>query len=99
MHRDCLRSRGLIMRTDANVANGDPALPSATQLVQLLQTACPIIWDQLLPRRLAALEVTDPADLTPSKLAELRDYVFGAAKQAGINNPIGWIANRAQPDA
>jgi hypothetical protein len=91
------------MRTDASVINGDPGLlepsrecPTAAQLVELLQTANPINWKQLLQNRLSAHGVTDPADLTPAKLAEFRDYVFSLAKQAGIKDPAAWIIYRAQ---
>ena len=58
------------MRTDASVTNGDPGLgepsrecPTVAQLVELLQTAYPINWEQLLRNRLDALGVADPADL------------------------------------
>lgn len=84
------------MSTDANVTDSGPAFPNATQLTQLLLTALPINGDQRLRRRLAALGVSDPAELTPSKLAEFREYVFEAAKQVGIKDPSAWIAHRAQ---
>jgi hypothetical protein len=91
------------MRTDASVKNGDPGLrepsrecPTAAQLVELLQTAYPLIWEQLLQKRLGARGVADPADLTAAKLAEFRDYVFWSAKQAGIKDPAAWILHRAQ---
>jgi hypothetical protein len=66
------------------------------QLVELLRTACPINGEQLLRKRLGSLGVTDPADLTPAKLAEFRDNVFRSAKQAGIKDPAAWILHRAQ---
>ena len=91
------------MRTDASVTNDDPGLggasrecPTAAQLVELFQTAHPINWEQLLRKRLDALGVADPADLTPAKLAEFRDNVFWAVKQAGIKDPADWILRRAQ---
>jgi hypothetical protein len=91
------------MRADATVINGDPGLrepsrecPTAAQLVELLQTACPINWEQLLRKRLDALGVADPADLAPAMLAEFRDWVFRSAKQAGIKDPVAWFLHRAQ---
>jgi hypothetical protein len=98
-----LRPGVTAMRTDASVTNGNPALgcpsregPTATQLVELLEAAYPINWKQLLCRRLAAIGVTHPADLTPAQLAKFGDEIFRAAKQAGIQDPAGWIADRAQ---
>jgi hypothetical protein len=93
------------MRTDASVTNGDPGLgepsrecPTAAQLVELLQTAYPINWEQLLRKRLDALGVADPADLTPAKLAAFRDHVFWSVKQSGIKDPAAWISHQAQVD-
>ena len=94
------------MRTDANVANGDPGngglsreSPTVAQLVELFQAAYPITWEQLLPKRLAALGVAHPDDLTPAKLAKFKDQVFWSAKQNGIKDPDGWISNRAKLEA
>ena len=94
------------MRTDANVANGDPGKgglsresPTVAQLVELFQAAYPITWEQLLPKRLAALGVAHPDDLTPAKLAKFKDQVFWSAKQSGIKDPDGWISNRAKLEA
>src|SRR5260370_1312365 len=93
------------MRTDNIVTNGDPGLggasrecQTAAQLVELLQTAYPITWEQLLRKRLGALGVAEPADLTPAKLAEFRDHVFWSVKQTGIKDPAAWISHRAQVD-
>ena len=91
------------LRTDGSVISGDPRLgepsregPTVAQLVALFLTAHPINGEQLLDRRLVSLGVTDPADLTPDKLAEFRDHVFRSAKQAGIKDPAAWILHRAQ---
>jgi hypothetical protein len=93
------------MRTDASVTDGDRGLgepsrecPTAAQLVELLQTAYPITWEQLLRKRLGALGVAEPADLTPAKLAEFRDHAFWSVKQTGIKDPAAWISHRAQVD-
>ena len=93
------------MRTDASVTVGDPGLgepsrecPTAAQLVGLFQTAYPINWEQLLSKRLGALGVAEPADLTPAKLVEFRDNVFWAVKQTGIKDPAAWISHQAQVD-
>ena len=94
------------MRTDANVADGDPGKgglsresPTVAQLVELFQAAYPITWEQLLPKRLAALGVAHPNDLTPAKLAKFKDQVFLSAKQNGIKDPDGWISHRAELEA
>ncbi len=91
------------MCTKGGVISADPGLggpsregPTVPQLVELFQTAHPISWEQLLPKHLGSLGVTDLADLTPAKLAEFRDHVFSSAKQAGIKNPAAWILHRAQ---
>jgi hypothetical protein len=91
------------MRTDASVTNDDPGLgggsrecPTAAELVELLQTAYPINWEQHLRKRLDTFGVADPADLTPAKLAEFRNDVFRAVKQVGIKDPTAWILRRAQ---
>jgi hypothetical protein len=64
--------------------------------VELLQTAYPINWQQLLRKRLDGIGVTDPADLTAAQLAKFRDQVFSAVEQAGIKDPAAWIAHQAQ---
>ena len=104
--RVCLRSEVSSMRTDARVTNSDPgpggpsqAGPSVAQLLELLQTAYPVNWEQLLRKRLAALGVTSPFDLTPARFAEFRDQVFWAVKQAGIKDPAGWISQQEQLNA
>jgi hypothetical protein len=91
------------LRTDGSVISGDPRLgepsregPTVAQLVELFLTAYPINGEQRLHRHLGSLGVTDPADLTPAKLAEFRDHVFRSAKQAGIKDPAAWILHRAQ---
>ena len=91
------------MRTDANVANGDPGKdglsresPTVAQLVELFRAAQPITWEQLLPKRLATLGVARPEDLTPAKLAKFKDQVFRSANQNGIKDPDGWISQRAE---
>ena len=66
------------------------------QLVELFLTAHPINGEQRLHRCLGSLGVTDPADLTPDKLAEFRDLVFRSAKQAGIKDPAAWVLHRVQ---
>ncbi len=91
------------LRTDGSVISGDPRLgepsregPTVAQLVELFLTAHPINGEQRLHRCLGSLGVTDPADLTPDKLAEFRDLVFRSAKQAGIKDPAAWILHRVQ---
>jgi hypothetical protein len=96
------------MRTDVSVTGGDPGgsepsreCPTAAQLVELLQTAYPLNWEQLLPKRLGALGVAEVNELTSSKLTKFRDQVFWSAKQAGFKDPAAWISHRAhlQPKA
>ena len=94
------------MRTDANVTDGDPGKgglsresPTVAQLVELFQAAYPITWEQLLPKRLGALGVAHPDDLTPAKLAKFKDQVFWSAKQNGIKDPDAWISHRAELEA
>ena len=91
------------MRTDASITNDDPALdealregPTVAQLVELLQTAYPINWQQLLRHRLDAFGISDLADLTPAKLAKFRDQVFSSVRQTSIKDPAAWIANQEQ---
>jgi hypothetical protein len=87
------------MRTDdghPDLREPAPECPTAAQLVQLLQTAYPVNWQQLLHARLGAYGITDPAELMPAKLAEFRDDVFRAAKQTAIKDPAAWIFHRAQ---
>ena len=83
------------MRTDANVASGDSKLAALMQqgvtvahIVQLLQTAFPIRWQQHLHNRLGA---TRPTDLTPAELAEFTDHVFWLVKQTGIKDPAAML--------
>jgi hypothetical protein len=91
------------MRTDENVANGDPVLAAliregvtVAHIVELLQTAYPKAWEQHLRNRLAD---TDPADLTPAELAKFTNHVFWLVKQAGIREPAAWLVFRAKTDA
>jgi hypothetical protein len=92
------------MRKDASINNRQTALgslsreaPTATQLVELLQAAYPINWEQLLAKRLGVIGVTDPVDLiTPAQLDKFRDQVFQSVRQVGIADPAAWIAHRAQ---
>jgi hypothetical protein len=83
---------------DSSLGEPSRECPTAAQLVELFQAAYRINWAQLLGQRLCTLGVADPADLTPAKLAEFRDYVFWSAKQAGIKDPAAWISDRAQVD-
>ena len=70
--------------------------PTVAHVVQLLQTAYPKAWEQHLRNRLGA---TDPADLTPTALADFTDHVFWLVRQTGIRDPAAWLAFRAQLDA
>jgi hypothetical protein len=70
--------------------------PTVAQLVELLQTAYPINWEQLLRKRLGAFGISDLADLTPAKLATFRDQVFSSVRQTSIKDPAAWIANQEQ---
>src|SRR5438105_14900857 len=81
------------MRTDASITNDNPALdgalregPTGAQLVELLQTAYPINWEQLLRKRLDVFGISDLADLTPAKLARFRDQVFSSVRQTSIKD-------------
>jgi hypothetical protein len=89
------------MRTDAPIANGDPATHcwTAAELVELYRKADPINWEQLLRERLRALGATDPVKFTSSQLAEFKHQVFWAANRAGISDPATWIADQAQREA
>jgi hypothetical protein len=91
------------MRTDASITNDNPALdgalregPTVAQVVELLQTAYPINWEQLLRARLAGFGISDLADLTPAMLAKFRDQVFWSVRQSSIKDPAAWIANQEQ---
>jgi hypothetical protein len=91
------------MRTDASITNDNPALdgalregPTSAQLVELLQTAYPINWEQLLRHRLDAFGISDLADLTPANLAKFRHQVFSSVRQTGIKDPVAWMANQEQ---
>jgi len=70
--------------------------PTVAHVVQLLQTAYPKAWEQHLRNRLGA---TDPADLTPTELADFTAHVFWLVRQTGIRDPAAWLAFRAQLDA
>jgi hypothetical protein len=69
---------------------------TVAHVVELLQTAYPKIWKQLLRNRLGA---ADPADLTPAELAGFIDHVFWLVKQTGIRDPAALLVFRAQLDA
>jgi hypothetical protein len=91
------------MRADASITNDNPAqdgalreAPTVAQLVELLQTAHPINWEQLLRARLDAFGISHLADLTPANLAKFRDQVFWSVRQNGIKDPAAWIANQEQ---
>ena len=86
------------MRTDASVANGDPATTrwSARHVVQMLQAACPRHWQTVLRNHLGS---TDPANLTPIELAELTKHVFWVVKQYGIKDPAAFLTYQVQLEA
>ena len=64
--------------------------PCAADVVAMLQTALPKIWEKVIRSRLGD---TDPADLPPDELARFADHVFWVVKQYSIKNPAGWLAN------
>jgi hypothetical protein len=86
------------MITDSSVANGDPAKPCWTvvHVVQMLQAACPNIWQTVLRNRLGA---ANPANLTPAELADFTKHVFWVVKQYGIRDPAAFLAYQVQLEA
>jgi hypothetical protein len=77
----------------------DPCqLPSASELVQLLQTAFPMHpmhWQN----HVRSLGLSLGRDLPPEELARVTERVFWTVRQMGIKDPVTWLANRRRLDA
>jgi hypothetical protein len=67
-------------------------LPSVTELVQLLQTAFPMHWEN----HVRNLGLAPGRDLPPAELARVTERVFWMVPQMGIKDPAAWLANRAR---
>jgi hypothetical protein len=72
--------------------------PSVSELVQLLQTAFPMLpmhWQN----HVRALGLSLGRDLPPEELARVTEHVFSIVRQMGIKDPVTWLADRRRLDA
>ena len=66
-----------------------------TELMQLLQTAFPMHWEN----RVRNLGISPGRDLPPAELARVTERVFWMVRQTGMKDPAAWLAYRAQLEA